>query len=145
MPENDEAARVDQSPDSAYDPLANAHAAKDPYDLDLDLLEPQSKHIKLNGKLYEVFPPKVKDLVRLSRLAGQLQDINNTNSVKTITDMIGVFQNIMPGLSEDNVDLSMSQLLALFGFVNNMVDPAENSALKTMGIEPTTEKKVPAV
>lgn len=115
----------------------------EPYDLDLDLLQPQARKVKLNGKLYDVYPPKVKDIANLARLAGKLQTNDGTDLQAKLDNMVNAFASVMPALKEDGVDLTMEQVTALFGFVNSMVSPADNSALKQMGIEPNTEKKIP--
>ncbi len=112
------------------------------YDLDLDLLQPQSRKVKLNGNLYDVYPPKVKDIANLARLAGQLQQQDGNDIQQKIDQMVSAFASVMPALKEDNVDLTLEQVIALFQFVNGMVSPTENSALKSMGIEPSTEKKI---
>ena len=112
------------------------------YDLDLDLLQPQTKKVKLGDKVYDVYPPRVKDIANLARIAGELQDTTSENLQQKVSEMLNTFGNIMPGLKEDGVDLSLEQLTALFSFVNSMASPTENSALKAMGVEPTAEKKI---
>lgn len=116
------------------------------YDLDLDLLQPQPRKVKLGDKLYDVYPPKVKDIANLARLAGQLQAATGDNVQEKVGELIDAFGKIMPDLKSDpDVDLSLPQLMALFGFVNTMVSPTDNSELKAAGIEPDVEKKIPPV
>lgn len=112
------------------------------YDLDLDLLQPQARKVRLGGKVYDVYPPKVKDIANLARLAGALQNSDGGNVQQRVDDMVAAFAAVMPALKEDNVDMTFEQVTALFAFINNMVSPADNSALKQMGIEPNTEKKI---
>lgn len=116
----------------------------DPYDLDLDLLQPQPKYVRLDGKRYAVYPPRVKDIANLARLAGQLRVVDENTVEQKVNEMLDAFKRIMPGLKDNEVDLTIEQLTMLFEFVNRMVSPAENSALKSMGIEPTAEKKITA-
>ncbi len=148
MPDDEQATNstpLNEQP--AIDPLANAAAAaENGYDLDLDLLQPQDKHVKLNGKVYVVHPPRVKDIANLARIAGQLKNNSNTDDIAAkITEMVSAFGYIMPGIVEDELELNTKQLLALFSFVTTMVDPVDNSALKDMGINPTSQKKAQAV
>lgn len=110
------------------------------YDLDLDLIDPQTKKVKLGQAVYEVYPPKVKDLAGLMRLAGRLQ--SGASPEADVTQMIEIFKRLMPALNDDKVDLSMAQVMALFKFITEMASPTENSALKALGVEPTQEKKV---
>lgn len=127
-------------------PVSSAQVSQpdEPYDLDLDLLEPQSKKVRLKGVVYDVYPPKLKDIVALSRIAGQMNTADPNEVQTRVEQMIKAFESIMPGLKDVDVDLSPEQLEALMEFVNRMVTPADNSALKAMGIEPTTEKKTVA-
>lgn len=112
------------------------------YDLDLDLIQPQTKKVKLGESIYDVTPPRVKDIADLARLAGSLQ--NRSGDVENnVADMIKVFKRLMPALNNDDVDLSLPQVMALFQFITQMASPVENSALKALGVEPTQEKKAP--
>lgn len=114
------------------------------YDMDLDVLLPKPKKVRLNGQIYDVNPPRVKDLIKLTRLAGELQSSSDESVDDRLTAMVDLLGNIMPGLKEDNVDISFTQVLGLFTFISQMANPAENSALKSLGIEPTAEKKITA-
>jgi hypothetical protein len=119
-------------------------ATNEPYDLDLDLLQPQTKHVKLGDKVYDVHPPKVKDVAELMRYGAMLSS-SNANGTEGLDGLLNIFYRLMPALKQDGVDLSLPQMESLFNFISGMASPAENSALKAMGVEPTQsqEKKAP--
>lgn len=135
-----------EAPVLSDDPLfpeTNTSEVEEPYDLDLDLIQPQVRTVKLNKKVYQVYPPKVKDIANLARLAGQLQKSDGNVEFK-VAEMVKAFTVVMPALADEDVDLSFEQVTALFQFINSMVSPSQNSALKNYGIEPTAQKKIQA-
>lgn len=115
-----------------------------PYDLDLDIMQPQPKKVKIGGSIYTVNPPKVSDIAKLYRIAGILENTKLVDAEQPSQDMIDAFKELIPGFIDDG-KLTISQIWALFGFIANMANPVENSALKALNIEPTPEKKIPHV
>lgn len=117
----------------------------DTFDLDLDALDPKPKQVKLGGKLFEVYPPKLGAIIALTRLMKELQDVgeDTEKALVAIESIRKAVEPIIPGLKDEtHLDLSIDQVSALLEFVFKMATPPEAQELEKKGIEPgSTEKK----
>lgn len=120
----------------------------DKADLDLDIIEPDVKHVRLGGKIYEVHPPKIKNIVVITKLARELKDETKSLEEKTIVfeDLKQVLGGVMPAFkSDEQVDLSLDQMIALIEFIFSLVTPDELGELEKLNATPkdqtSTEKK----
>ena len=106
--------------------------------LDLDLLLPEPKQVKLNGKVYEVFPPTVKQILRLQKIGQGIQ----TGSIvgdEAESQLIEGLSVLMPALKEEeNLDLTFDQMVALIAFLQKTAVP-ETEASKQYPVEKKTD------
>ena len=114
------------------------------YDLDLDALAPESKKVKLNGRIIEVNPPKFKNLVALMKLANTMGEGNGGQTIETVDMLRQSLIPLIPALGEEDFDLTMEQLNTLLQFVMTIATPQDQTTLEKQGYsvgEITTEKK----
>lgn len=114
---------------------------QDQADLDLDYIQPEAKHVKLNGKLLEVYPPKLKNIVVISKMARELSD-----ETKTIEEKVQVFESlkqvlagIMPAFKEDDVDVTLEQMIALIEFIFSLATPEDKEELAKLNATPADQ------
>jgi len=116
------------------------------FKLDLDILQPQAGEITLGGKTYYVEPPKLKTVVRLSKIAQSFQRIGTDENVNEadIIDLLSDFKDalvpVVPEFVNDEVDINLTQAGALLTFIFEMASPADAKALKDEGITPNQKK-----
>lgn len=113
-------------------------------DLDLDALAPDTKKVKLNGRVIEVAPPKFKTLLEILKLAdkfGKGQELDQNETVKALESLRNALVPIVPALSEDDFDLSLVQMMTLIEFVVSMTSPTDQKALENEGLTVKSDKK----
>lgn len=113
-------------------------------DLDLDAFEPEARNVKLCGRIVEVRPPKIALLTKLIKHANSYDTIDKQNpeSVTSyIDDFRGLLVGIIPAINDPDMDLSVTQLMALVEFVMKSAAPPEQKILEENGISPTADKK----
>ena len=122
--------------------------------LDLDELAPTGHGlVKLNGKKYKLYPPKIKNLIRLIkveeeyyRLAAIPETERDGDEVLAAVEMLkDALEPIMPELKKDDVDLSAGQAAGLLAYALSLSVPEEVKAAAPAGDGATAEKKTPDV
>ena len=107
--------------------------------LDLDVIVPVVKHIKINGKIIECHTPKIKQLIRMTQMWRKFSLAKDDVELEKM--FIDALSPIVPAVKEDDeLDFSFEQLKGLVEFVQKTAVPTE--ATQT-GKEFTTEKKTP--
>lgn len=100
--------------------------------LDLDALVPQSKTVKVNGKVYEIKPLKLNDFLNLQMT---LRSIKGKSDEEMVDLIAKVFENIKPIVPEiEEMGLTIPQTMALLEFIYKQEAP----------VHETTEKKTVA-
>jgi hypothetical protein len=115
------------------------------FDLDLDALAPESKKVKLGGKIIDVHPPKFKNLVSLMKTVAILQKAGNDQeaSLNAIQTLKTSLLPMIPALGDEDMDLTIEQMNTLLQFVMAIATPDDK--LEAQGIEAKTiEKKAVA-
>lgn len=79
---------------------------------DLDALLPDVKKIKISGKILNLYPGKLKSLIRIQKAFLAFQDAKQTD-MKLFDDVINALAEIIPDLKRDDVDISMEQIPVL--------------------------------
>lgn len=116
-------------------------------DLDLDLIKPDKKVVRLGGKPRDVHQPSMKVIVTLSKLARDFSDETKTTEQKMeiFDELKKVLSGIMPDFKDDDVDINIEQMIALLEFVFSMITPDDKEQLAKMANlpsnDPTTQKK----
>lgn len=91
--------------------------------LDLDALLPEAKKVKLNGKVFDVYPATIRQLLRIQSIG---QDISTGKLTGPEAEdlLINALSSIIPVLKEDtSVDLNIAQMVALIDFVQKQSVP----------------------
>lgn len=98
--------------------------------LDLDALSPQKKQVKISGKIIDVYPPKVMQLIEIQRLFEIFKE-NKNDATTYIEALRKALSPIVPAIQDDpTIDFSLEQLIALLAFVQSAAVPKslENKA-----------------
>lgn len=115
------------------------------YDLDLDTLVKPSKKIKLAGEAITINPPSLEELLKLSKLGGQIQKrqtgekMTEEEAVEAINSLRDAFAELVPELK--GKPLNVEQLLALLDLVVSMAMPSDVSELEKRGIKLDADQK----
>lgn len=99
------------------------------YLLDLDALVPEKKQVKLGGKIYEVNPPTMVQLIALQKTLLSMKDSTTEEQEDAINKVKNIISEIVPGI--DGLNLNTQQLQALIEFAYSTNTP-----------QPTEEKKI---
>lgn len=90
--------------------------------LDLDALKPESKTVKVNGKVYEIKPLKLTDFLNLQKT---LRNIKGKSEEEMVDLIDNVFENIKPIVPEiEEMGLTIPQTMALLEFIYKSETPA---------------------
>lgn len=111
-------------------------------DLDLDTLTGQSRKVKINGNVIEVFPPSVEELFKLQQLASQFKKIDTENITEdqafdVLENLKSAFISLIPQLKDFKVNVE--QLFKLLDLIVEMAVPHDLKELEKRGIKPSTE------
>lgn len=115
------------------------------YDLDLDTLVKPSKRIKFGGEAIEIKPPSLEELLKLSKLGGQIQKrqsgqkMSEEEAVEAINSLRDAFAELVPELK--GKPLNVEQLLALLDLVVGLAMPSDVSELEKRGIKLDDDQK----
>ena len=111
-------------------------------DLDLDLLKPEPKKVRLNGKEHDAYPPSIDALFSLIRMKNKLDDIGQMNESEAegvFNDIKGAIAMLIPGIEQEQ--LSLEQLFALVDFISGLAVPSDIKAMEAKGIKLSTDQK----
>lgn len=80
--------------------------------IDLDILTPEVKKIKLNGVIMDLYPGKLKTIIRIQKAFIAFEAANGTDS-EALDRVIKALSEIIPDLKKDDVDISVNQIPVL--------------------------------
>lgn len=115
------------------------------FDLDLDTLSASKKTVKIGGKVIEINPPALEDLIDLAKLGGKLQkyqggQVADAEELGAVMDELkGGITKLVPELSEHK--LNLDQLLALIDLLVDSAQPADAKELEKRGIKLDGDQK----
>lgn len=108
-------------------------------DLDLDLLV-ETKKVKLNGKVFDVAPADVRQLVRLTALAERIDgESKDEEALSAFSELLDILNKLVPSLEDES--LTIEQAFALIEFINANSLPSDTKELEKQGITTTDKKK----
>lgn len=113
-------------------------------ELDLDALEPESRYVKVSGKVIEVRPPKMGVLTALLKLTKRFDSLDQSNQddvAAALDEIKTALLPIVPEIKDPTIDFSLNQLMGLFAFITEMAKPPESKILEENNITPTTDPK----
>lgn len=126
-------------------PTDNTPNEQTTYDLDLDTLVKPSKKIKFGGEVIEIKPPALEELLKLSKLGGQIQKrqsgekMSEEEAVEAINSLRDAFAELVPELK--GKPLNVEQLLALLDLVVSLAMPSDVTELEKRGIKLDDDQK----
>lgn len=115
------------------------------YDLDLDTLVKPSKKIRFQGETIEIAPPSLEELLKLSKLGGQIQKkqtgekMSEEEAIEAIGNLREAFGELVPELK--GKPLNVEQLLALLEMVVQLAMPSDVAELEKRGITLDADQK----
>ena len=115
------------------------------FDLDLDTLSAAKKTVKIGGKVIEINPPALEDLIDLAKLGSKLQkyqggQVADAEELGEVMDELkGGISKLVPELSEHK--LNLDQLLALIDLLVDSAQPADAKELEKRGIKLDGDQK----
>jgi hypothetical protein len=100
--------------------------------LDLDAIAPKAKQVKINGKVYDVFPARFNEFIEIQQLSALFTGSATTEeNMKKLPKIKEMLKGLVPQIDEMNP--SWDQLGALFEFIYSK---------ETAGLPQSTEKKI---
>ena len=89
--------------------------------LDLDVYAPKPEYAQLGGKAIEIYPPKLKTIVKLLAIFERMSKAEaDEDKSKAFAELTELLLPIVPALKEPDVDLTFEQMGALIKFVFEM-------------------------
>lgn len=105
--------------------------------IDLDKLVPEPKKIKLNGKIMDLYPGKLKTIIKLQRDFTALQQGDG----EKLEAVINTLAEILPDIKKEEVDIPLPVLRALVQLAYETSMPSDNANTAEAKMTPSTEKK----
>ena len=112
--------------------------------VDLDKLVPEPKKVKLSGKILDVYPGKIKALIRIQKAFASFKDAGEDEKLDLMDRVVTALAEIIPGIKEEDVDISMEQLPVLVNLAyQTSSNPAETPLAEKndMTVKADGEKK----
>lgn len=105
--------------------------------LDLDKLIPETKKIRISGKVVDLYPGKLKTLIKLQKAFLAFQNGNADTQAGLLDDVMECLAILVPAIKDEDLDISMAQLPVL-------IEVAYRASMPTEAKVPTTvQKKTP--
>lgn len=96
--------------------------------LDLDAVAPPTRKFKLDGKIIECKPLKLKNLIKVIKLQERLSTVKTADEVyPLIQDALGAS---IKEVNDPDFDLALSQLKLLVDFVQKVSQPSLESSAR---------------
>lgn len=118
-------------------------------DLDLDILAPEDKTVKLNGKLITIQQPTTANFFKIVGIGQKMANIDTDGmSAEDVEKLVEEAKQIVSIVAPDiaNQNLNFSQLIALINLISEMTMPKHLKELQDRGItadiEAISKKKV---
>lgn len=105
--------------------------------IDLDSLAPEPKKIKLSGKVIDLYPGKLKTIMKLQKAFGEMS--KGEGSMEEVIEILSV---LVPRIKDDDIDISMPVLTKLVALSFEVSMPKNIGEASKANMTPTTEKKM---
>jgi hypothetical protein len=110
-------------------------------DLDLDVIAPQPKTIRLGGKILTCYPLTVNQLLDVIKLQGIFANMNDTEDAQKL--IRNAFEPLIPELKKDpSLKLYFNQMKSLIEFAQKISIPDANEENKEVRELSDPKKKV---
>lgn len=110
--------------------------------LDLDSLLPKPIRIKISGKVVDLFPGKLKMLVRIQDMATSLLADGNNPDIGKISEIIDALSELIPALKTDKtLDISPVQITRIIEIAYQSLTVTDSPELNSSNMGATVDKK----
>lgn len=103
------------------------------YDLDLDLIQPETKRVKIDGQIVDIYPPHLNELLKL-------MTVGRSGDAEVLREAL---LPVVPALADGKINPTFEQIAALIEFAIKMSMPTDKSVLEKHGYTLSGEKKSP--
>lgn len=117
-------------------------------DADQQTIDPSSGKWELNGKEYEVKPPKMRHLGRMMRFSSLFKKIEDGEKVEDSdldeaeNKLDETIRELVPDLPEENVSqLPINEKMGAVTVIAELSTPADSKLLESKGVAPKDSKK----
>ncbi len=108
--------------------------------MDLDALLPKPIKVKISGKVVDLYPGKLKILVRIQDMASGMTD--GEQSLEKINEMLDLLSEIIPAIKTDKeIDISPLQVNKIIEVAYKALTPTDSKELNSAQMNPSLDKK----
>lgn len=108
--------------------------------IDLDALLPKPVKVKISGKVVDLYPGKLKILVRIQDMANGMSD--GKQSLEKVEEMLDLLSEIIPAIKTDkDLDISPLQVNKIIEVAYKALTPTNSEELKSAKMQVNTDKK----
>jgi len=108
--------------------------------IDLDALLPKPIKVKISGKVVDLYPGKLKILVKIQDMANGITD--EKQSLEKINEMLDLLSEIIPAIKTDkDLDVSPLQVQKIIEVAYKALTPTESKELNSAQMNPSLDKK----
>lgn len=108
--------------------------------IDLDALLPKPIKVKISGKIVDLYPGKLKILVKIQDMANGMAD--EKQSLEKINEMLDLLSEIIPAIKTDkDLDVSPLQVQKIIEVAYKALTPTGSEELKSANMDVTPDKK----
>jgi hypothetical protein len=108
--------------------------------MDLDALLPKPIKVKISGKVVDLYPGKLKILVRIQDMASGMTD--GEQSLEKINEMLDLLSEIIPAIKTDKeIDISPLQVNKIIEVAYKALTPTKSKELNSAQMNPSLDKK----
>lgn len=108
--------------------------------MDLDALLPKPIKVKISGKVVDLYPGKLKILVRIQNMASGMTD--GEQSLEKINEMLDLLSEIIPAIKTDkDIDISPLQVNKIIEVAYKALTPSDSKELNSAQMNPSLDKK----
>ena len=106
--------------------------------MDLDALLPKPIKVKISGKVVDLYPGKLKILVKIQEMGKNLA----SGGAEQLHEILELLSQIIPAIKEDeDLDISPLQIQKIIEVAYNAQVPTDSKELKTAKMNPSDKKK----
>lgn len=106
--------------------------------MDLDALLPKPIKVKISGKVVDLYPGKLKILVKIQEMGKNLA----SGGAEQLSEILELLSQIIPAIKEDeDLDISPLQIQKIIEVAYNAQVPTDSKELKTAKMNPSDKKK----
>lgn len=108
---------------------------------DLDALLPKPVKVKISGKIVDLYPGKLKTLVKIQNMADAMI-AGGEQSLNQVSEILDALSEIIPAIKDDkDIDISPLQINKLIEIAYKMLTVNNSEELNTAQMGATTDKK----